>query len=95
MFESINASQQFDPEYYLQSNPDLASLKIDPLVHYCKTGWKEGRNPNQNFDTNTYISKHPEVITLDICPLYHWIQHGMSKGELTIPIKDPLDGIEN
>ena len=95
MIKCIRDSQEFDEEYYLQSNPDVAGLKIDPLVHYCKTGWKEGRNPNQKFNTNIYIEKHPEVITQDICPLYHWIQQGKNIDEFTNPIEIPHDGHVN
>ena len=95
MVECISTSQQFDKEYYLQSNPDLAGLNIDPLIHYCKSGWKEGRNPSQYFDTNNYIARHPEVISQDICPLYHWIQQGKNTDELTNTITDPLGGNES
>ncbi len=95
IIDCINASRQFDKEYYLQSNPDLAGLNIDPLIHYCKSGWKEGRNPSQYFDTNNYIARHPEVISQDICPLYHWIQQGKNTDELTNTITDPLGGNES
>lgn len=36
----------FDREYYLNSNPDVLEGNIDPLNHYIKFGWKEGRLPN-------------------------------------------------
>lgn len=33
----------FDPEWYLQSNPDVAASVIDPWTHYVKSGFDEGR----------------------------------------------------
>jgi hypothetical protein len=33
----------FDPELYLQANPDIARLGLDPLEHFRHYGQYEGR----------------------------------------------------
>ncbi|MGB3673552.1 MAG: class I SAM-dependent methyltransferase [Candidatus Nanopelagicales bacterium] len=35
----------FDSEYYLRSNPDVASAGVNPLLHYLRAGRREGRLP--------------------------------------------------
>lgn len=34
---------RFDQAEYLAANPDVAAAGVDPLVHFCKFGFKEGR----------------------------------------------------
>ena len=35
----------FDPNYYLQNNPDVAAAGVNPYEHYQQFGAKEGRSP--------------------------------------------------
>jgi hypothetical protein len=39
-------SGRFDAEWYLEHNPDVARIGINPLKHFLKYGVKEGRKPN-------------------------------------------------
>lgn len=34
---------RFDAAKYIVANPDGARAGVDPLVHFCKFGFKEGR----------------------------------------------------
>ena len=43
---TIWTSEFFDSEFYLQNNSDVLESGIEPLHHYCHSGWKEGREPN-------------------------------------------------
>ena len=38
-------SGRFDADYYRGEYPDVAAAGIDPLEHYCRHGWREGRRP--------------------------------------------------
>jgi hypothetical protein len=38
-----DAAASFDPAKYIAANPDVATAGVDPLVHFCKFGFKEGR----------------------------------------------------
>ena len=38
-----------DEAWYLQQNPDIARVNMDPVVHYVYHGAKEGRHPHPDF----------------------------------------------
>ena len=73
MCRTIKKSGLFDPEYYLKTYADVRKADVDPLRHFCKKGWKEGRNPSSTFNTKQYLQKHPELQQADINPLLHYI----------------------
>lgn len=69
----IKRSGLFDPANYLINNPDVRKADIDPLMHFIKYGWKEGRNPSKNFDVHVYLKSNPEVLELDTNPLIYYL----------------------
>ncbi len=69
----IKQSALFDPVYYLKTYADVRKADIDPLKHFCKKGWREGRNPSATFITRIYLVEHPELKDADINPLIHYI----------------------
>ena len=75
-YNLIKKSGLFDSEYYLANNEDVKKAKADPLKHYLKFGWREGRNPSEEFDGNEYLYKRPDVKVAGICPLVHYIMFG-------------------
>ena len=75
-YNLIKKSGLFDSEYYLANNEDVKKAKVDPIKHYLKFGWKEGRNPSGEFDGNKYLNKRPDVRVAGICPLVHYIKFG-------------------
>ena len=72
-YDLLKKSDLFDEKYYLEHNKDV---KIDPIKHYLKFGWKEGRNPSAKFDGNKYLKERPDVKLAKICPLVHYIKFG-------------------
>ena len=79
-------SGEFDAEFYLNANSDVRDAKINPLEHYVKNGWREGRNPNALFWTAYYLSKHADVRESRINPFYHYIVIGRQEGRKPNPI---------
>ena len=75
-YNLIKKSNLFDNEYYLSQNEDVKKAKIDPIKHYLKFGWKEGRNPSEKFDGNDYLDQRPNVRIIGICPLVHYLKVG-------------------
>ena len=75
-YNLIKKSGLFDSEYYLSQNEDVKKAKMNPIKHYLKFGWKEGRNPSAEFDGNKYLNKRPDVRVADLCPLVHYIKIG-------------------
>jgi len=76
----IKKSKLFDPVYYLFTYPDVRIADMDPLKHFMKVGWKEGRNPSEAFDTAYYLSANPDVRGMQINPLVHYICYGRREG---------------
>lgn len=86
-FWLIKRSGLFDPVYYLLNNPDVLAADIDPLEHFVKSGWKEGRNPSKYFNLNFYLNSNPDVESLQLNPLVHYIRYGKTEGRLPLPEK--------
>lgn len=78
----IKKSNLFDEQFYLQNYPDVRRADVDPLSHYIKYGWREGRNPSAKFDTNAYRSCYPDVMQANINPLFHYVYYGQREGRL-------------
>ena len=68
-YQFIRRSGLFDPVFYLLYSPDVRRADIDPLMHYIKHGWKEGRDPSRSFSTSFYLDKYPDVRSAKINPL--------------------------
>jgi hypothetical protein len=69
---AIRNSAFFDPEFYLNSNPDVRAAGIDPASHYLGCGGHEGRNPGPFFSTGEYLAKFPDVAASGLNALAHY-----------------------
>lgn len=76
----IQKSGLFDRHYYLKTYPDVRKLDIDPLWHFIRHGWKEGRNPSKDFDVDFYLENNTDVKMSGVNPLIHYIRHGEREG---------------
>jgi glycosyltransferase involved in cell wall biosynthesis len=66
----------FWPDWYLAQYQDLASIKMEPYVHYLMYGTPENRNPNPFFDAGYYLKQNPDVLKSGQNPLLHYARHG-------------------
>ena len=73
----------FDAAFYRATYPDLQGA--DPLNHYLKSGWKEGRDPRPDFSTRYYLAAHPDVRDAGVNPFYHYVRSGKSEGRSIRP----------
>jgi glycosyltransferase involved in cell wall biosynthesis len=80
-YRLIKKSGLFDMSYYLDQNPDVANSKMNPLAHYLKYGWKEGRSPSQNFETSNYWKQNPEISERKIDPLSEYLNDCKKEGK--------------
>jgi len=46
--KNYNPSRFFDGKYYVENNNDIAEAGINPLAHYLRFGFNEGRLPKSN-----------------------------------------------
>jgi hypothetical protein len=75
----VARSGVFDESYYLAQNPDVASSRVHPLIHYVLWGAFEGRRPNALFDPAYYLEQYPDVARARCDPLSHFLLHGTSE----------------
>lgn len=79
-----------DIKYYLKSYPDVAKNKMNPIVHYMRIGWREGRNPNKHFNTIHYILNNLDIVPMQLNPLYHFVK----SGKANMPNFTPVDTVK-
>lgn len=75
----IQKSSLFDKYYYLTEYPDVRRADVDPIKHFIKFGWKQGRNPNRLFRTNAYMMENHEYDFSKTNPFVHYINNYDSK----------------
>lgn len=78
----------FDADWYLATNPDVRSAGIDPLKHFARRGWSEGRNPHPLFDVRWYLDTNPDVRAAGVNPLEHFLRTGGAEGRRPHPLFD-------
>lgn len=89
----IRQSDLFDPKWYIEAYPDLASSKkatANPIWHYVNFGGFEGRNPSDKFSSTWYLAQNPDVAREGTNPLVHYILNGESEGRLPKRPSDQL-----
>ena len=72
----------FDSAFYIACYPDVAQARVDPLIHFFHTGWREGRNPSLEFDTKYYLAVNEDVRNAGLNPLLHYLRSGKGEGRL-------------
>lgn len=73
---TIRESKLFDPVFYLTKYKDVRQADVDPVSHYARFGWIEGRDPSEYFSTTYYLSNNPDVKEEKVNPLVHFIRFG-------------------
>lgn len=71
-YRVILRSGLFDRKFYLTEYPDVFFQEIDPLIHYCKIGWKENRKPNASFAPEAY--RKAQQLSSVVNPLLHYLE---------------------
>jgi hypothetical protein len=85
----IALSGLVDPDYHRINASDAYESELDPVLHYCRFGWREQRRPNPYFDTAWYVATNPDVARLKINPLVHYLLEGETKDRRPIVTFDP------
>lgn len=85
----LQRSGLFAREWFLERNADLDEAGLDPLVHYSRYGWREGRWPNPYFDPAWYLSRNRDVREGGLEPLLHYVEHGETEGRQPVAWFEP------
>ena len=72
-------ARDFDVAYYRNEYPDIDLPSEALLDHFCKRGWREGRNPNPYFDTVTYLTINGDVAENGLNPYFHFLFYGLDE----------------
>lgn len=78
--EQAAVALEFDNEFYLRANPDVAEAGHDPLQHFLSSGWQEGRDPNAAFSVADYLEANPDIAAAQVNPFVHYVMSGRSEG---------------
>jgi GT2 family glycosyltransferase len=71
---------EFDEDFYRAKNRDVDFDETDPLVHFLRTGWREGRDPTPWFSLETYLDRHDDIQRSQINPFLHYLSYGRHEG---------------
>lgn len=83
----------FDEEGYLSLYPDVAASKMDPVEHYVRYGYAEGRIPAPGFDSTAYLAANPAIVNTGENPFIHFCRKQRKMNESSSP--DAADFHEN
>jgi glycosyltransferase involved in cell wall biosynthesis len=72
----IRNSGLFDEDFYRSMYPDINPAPVDPILHYCEQGWREGRNPSDDFDTAFYLGTYDDIAWTGTNPFWHYVKAG-------------------
>lgn len=81
----MHQSNYFDPDWYLETYPDVAASPNDPATHYLIFGAVEGRDPSPRFSTRAYSEQYLDVAVSGINPLIHFLTVGINEGRSAYP----------
>ena len=70
----------FDRALYLERNPDVRAAGADPLAHYLRHGWAEGRSPNAWLDEARYRRQAGLTRRDTVSALAHYLALGRAWG---------------
>jgi hypothetical protein len=85
----LRASGLFESNFYALHSADVLEAGVDPLDHYCKFGWREGRQPSFYFNAAWYLATNPEAASLGVNPLLHYLLVGEPAGRRPTVFFDP------
>jgi hypothetical protein len=72
----VEASDLFDPVWYLCRHQDVLDEWVSPAVHLVRHGNARGLDPGPHFSTSAYLRDHPEAAGGDVPALLHALGTG-------------------
>jgi CDP-glycerol glycerophosphotransferase (TagB/SpsB family) len=81
----IRLAGAFEVKRYRQANPTIRRSSDDPVLHFCREGWRTVRNPSRDFDVWWYTAEYLDPSDDRVNPLVHYLLVGRSEGLLPLP----------
>jgi hypothetical protein len=85
----IQPSGLIDTMYHQINAVDRYEAELDPVLHYCRFGWRTGLRPSTAFAPDWYAEVNPMVARPRINPLTHYILEGEAANRRPAPWFDP------
>lgn len=100
-YQGVDYSAVYNPDYYLQHNPDVAAAcgqNSDTLIlHFLRCGMNEGRCASAEFDVKTYKKRYKDLRAAygqNYKAYYqHYRMYGKKEGRSAIGTVSYIDGI--
>jgi glycosyltransferase involved in cell wall biosynthesis len=89
------SSGLFDPAWYLETYPEVATAGHDPFEHYVSIGASEGRDAGPRFSTRSYLQRYPDVVQSRVNPLLHYLAFGLREGREIFPVERPTSAYDD
>jgi glycosyltransferase involved in cell wall biosynthesis len=86
-FDNAGHFPIFDPEFYLETYPDVAEKRLDPVFHYEHFGAQELKNPGPLFDAEWYVKGNCDPEAKEN-PLRHFLYRGWKEHKNPHPLFD-------
>ena len=84
--QALQPHPLFDSRWYLDNNPDVAAIGVNPLFHYLTSGHREGRQPNPLFSDHWYRDRNPDIAAFEASALQHYARFGDAEGRDPHPL---------
>jgi hypothetical protein len=81
----------FDDRWYVSQDPATAKFAGGPIAHFCRLGWREGRDPNPWFSTAYYLRTNPDLVDANVNPFVHYTSVGWREGRMPTSWFSPSD----
>ena len=85
----VRQSDLVAANYHALNILGLFEDQMDPVLHYCRIGWRFGARPSDMFDPAWYARTNPAMARFGIDPLLHYILEGERGGRRPVPWFDP------
>jgi GT2 family glycosyltransferase/glycosyltransferase involved in cell wall biosynthesis len=91
LIAAVKGSNLFDPEWYVQTYPEVSKFKSGPLGHFCEYGIFEHRDPGPNFNTARYLSSNLNSDEIRRAPFLHALSATQTDHERPSWLSDDSD----
>ena len=85
-YKLLKQSELVNIEWFLNTYPDIADSRDDPVMNYLIHGGYEGRDPGPDFTSSGYTFKYLKNIQEIINPLAHYLLSGKLYNNETLPL---------
>ncbi len=75
------AREHFNAAFYRTRYPDIWGSGEDPLDHFMRRGWREGRDPTPDFSVAVHLARHPQLRSGGLNPFVHHLMAEAAKAE--------------